>query len=104
MTEYNFIADFLDTFQSSPDWIKALWLLIPPSFLLAFVAMLLNFRRSPAKPSGELIYAVYRGSDDNIEIIRNALLLENRADLPALEQPAQEAGDLLTGRQDQPDH
>lgn len=37
MNDYNFWSDLLDTFQSSPDWIKALWLLIPPGFLLGLV-------------------------------------------------------------------
>ena len=44
MTDYNFWADLLDTFKSSPDWIKALWLTIPPGFLLALVALLMRYR------------------------------------------------------------
>ena len=44
MDHYNFWADLLDTYQSSSDMIKALWLLVPPTFLLALIAMLMRFR------------------------------------------------------------
>ncbi|CAN7224805.1 hypothetical protein [Pararhizobium sp. LjRoot238] len=68
MGDYNFWADLLDTFQSSPGWIKALWLLIPRGFLLALIAMLMRFRvaskRAAAALDGELIYSVRRGVDD----------------------------------------
>lgn len=44
MNNYNFWADLLFTFQSSPDWIKALWLLVPPAFLLAATVIMIWFR------------------------------------------------------------
>ena len=43
MQDYNFWADLLFTFQSSPDWIRALWLLVPPGFVLAVMAMVMRF-------------------------------------------------------------
>lgn len=41
----NFQVDLLDTFLSPADWIKALWLLIPPGFVLALIWL---FRRPAA--------------------------------------------------------
>lgn len=32
MEPYNFWQDFFDTYQSLNDWIKALWLIVPPVF------------------------------------------------------------------------
>ena len=43
MEYYNFWADLLDTFQSSPNAIKVVWLLIPPAFLLGLVALAMHF-------------------------------------------------------------
>ena len=45
MENYNFWADLLSTFRSMPDWIKALWPLVPPVFVLACVALVLSFLR-----------------------------------------------------------
>ena len=44
MTDYNFWADLLATFRSSPDWIKALWILSGPGFLLGVLALVLRHR------------------------------------------------------------
>lgn len=47
MQDYNFWADLLATFRASPDFIKALWLIVPPGFLLGvmgFVAWLVRWR------------------------------------------------------------
>ena len=44
MNEYNFLADLLDTFQSMDDWLKALALLIPPSFALGAAGLFLRHR------------------------------------------------------------
>lgn len=41
MQDYSFAADFLATFRASPDFIKALWLLVPPLFTLALLKLLL---------------------------------------------------------------
>lgn len=62
MDSYNFWQDLLDTFQSSPDWIKALWLLIPPGFVLALIGMVMCYRlgvkRSEKGLDGALVYEV----------------------------------------------
>ena len=77
MEGYHFWADLLDTFQSAPNWIKALWLalclLIPPGFLLALIALLMRFRiaskRAKMVFEGELIYSVHRGADGELLIV-----------------------------------
>ncbi|MEI4481846.1 MULTISPECIES: hypothetical protein [unclassified Phyllobacterium] len=85
MTEYNFISDFLDTFQSSPDWIKALWLLIPPGFLLGLIAMAMRFSIAKTqvapREQGELIYSVHRDAGNQLHIVRHIPLVDGN---PAL--------------------
>jgi hypothetical protein len=44
MSDYNFLADLLDTFQSMDDWLKALTLLIPPGFALGAAGLFLRHR------------------------------------------------------------
>ncbi|MCP1200232.1 hypothetical protein [Notoacmeibacter sp. MSK16QG-6] len=46
MSDYNFRADLLDTFQSAPDWIKALMLILPLAFVLGLIVVLLHHRRA----------------------------------------------------------
>ncbi|EJN00604.1 hypothetical protein [Phyllobacterium sp. YR531] len=78
MSDYNFWADFLDTFQSSPDWIKAIWLLVPPGFLLALIAMLIRLwignREADRDMTGELIYSIRRDSNNLLHIISHVPL------------------------------
>lgn len=45
MNDYNFWADLLASYRASPDLIKALWVLVPPAFLLGLVAVLRLTRR-----------------------------------------------------------
>lgn len=40
MDNYNFAADLLATFRASPDFVKALWLLVPPGFIIGLVIAL----------------------------------------------------------------
>lgn len=44
MDDYSFAADLLATFRASPDFIKALWLIIPPGFVLGLMGLLLRWR------------------------------------------------------------
>src|SRR5262245_61217374 len=85
MDEYNFLADVLDTFQFAPNWIKALWLLIPPGFLLALTSMVMRYRIASKKagtvPDGQLIYSVYREADDQFHIVSHGPQLDKK---PAL--------------------
>lgn len=81
MTDYNFWADFLDTFQSSPDWIKALWLLVPPCFLLGFMALMMRFMiggKENKSQYGELVYSVHQDRNKLLHIVSHASVLEER--------------------------
>ncbi len=44
MDNYNFRQDFFDTYQSLSDWMKTLWLIIPPTFVLGLVALVMRFK------------------------------------------------------------
>ncbi|OXT00532.1 hypothetical protein B7H23_10490 [Notoacmeibacter marinus] len=46
MDDYNFRADLLDTFQSAPDAIKALMLILPLAFALGLIVALLHHFRA----------------------------------------------------------
>ena len=98
MKDYNFWADLLDTFQSSADWIKALWLAMPPAFVLALV-WLFRWRVGRANAvdtiGGELLYTVYKEPNGLIQIYRHgdlddgnseSVLIEHQlgADMPRL--------------------
>lgn len=47
MGGYSFWGDLLDTYQSLPDWLKFMWLIVPPGFVLALVALLRHRPRPP---------------------------------------------------------
>lgn len=49
MDDYNFLADFLDTFQSSSDYIKTVIILTPPAFVLGIIHLLTRHRRQTAE-------------------------------------------------------
>lgn len=91
MGDYNFWADLLDTFQSSPDWIKALWLLIPPGFLLALIAMLMHYRiagkRADDTLDGELVYLLRRSVDGQLHIVSHAPQLDGNPAPMLLDPP-----------------
>lgn len=53
MDNYNFLADLLATFRASPDFIKALWLVIPPIFMLAVIGLLVWALRLRMRPKPE---------------------------------------------------
>ncbi len=71
MEDYNFWADVLNTFKLSAEWVKALWLVIPPAFVFGLIWL---FRRRvvPAADTmdGELLYTVYRQPNGLIHIYR----------------------------------
>lgn len=63
MAEYNFWAHLLDTYQSLNDVIKALWVIIPPLFVLAALALLRRRPRpSPATEPSFVVHRTPRGS------------------------------------------
>ncbi|MGF0540392.1 hypothetical protein ACQQ2Q_20550 [Agrobacterium sp. ES01] len=49
MDDYNFLADLLDTFQSSSDYIKTVIIMTPHMFVLGIVHLLTRHRRRTAE-------------------------------------------------------
>ncbi|PYE86656.1 hypothetical protein [Phyllobacterium leguminum] len=70
MESYNFWQDFFDTYQSLPDWLKALWLIIPPAFILGLVGLIARLKTDRElinpKTHGELVYLIYQ--DDKVRL------------------------------------
>ena len=58
----------LDTYLASPDIIKALWVLVPPAFLLGVVAVLRPRRGKVAAEEGELLYSIRRNRDGVVTV------------------------------------
>ncbi|MGO4448691.1 hypothetical protein AB4Y96_07130 [Phyllobacterium sp. TAF24] len=89
MNDYNFWAHLLDTFQASPDLIKAIWLLIPPVFVLGLLALTLRFRidskLADKAPDGELVYSVHRDKQNRVHIISHTKQLEGSSPLLLLD-------------------
>ena len=86
MEDHNFWADLLDTFQSSADWIKALWLVIPPGFVLALIWLF--FRRRVVRVDahgGELLYTIYKETNGLIQIYRHGELDGGKSELVLIE-------------------
>ncbi|MGY6644780.1 MAG: hypothetical protein ACXIVD_06120 [Salinarimonas sp.] len=63
---------FLGTYQSLADWIKALWLIVPPVFILLLTALLLRAKRRAPEIDGELVYTVHRDATGQYRILRHA--------------------------------
>ena len=74
---------FLGTYQSLADWIKALWLIVPPAFIFAMTALLARGRRAVPEADGELVYTVHRDAAGQYRILRHAPP-DAREDMPAL--------------------
>ena len=90
MEDYNFWRDLFDTYQSLPDWLKFAWLVLPPTFLLCFIALFMWFRLNtkPAQhaKSGDLIYSMVREENGQTKIYRHGSL--DKGDfLPLLPAP-----------------
>ena len=72
MQDYNFWADLLDTYQSLSIWIKTLWLIVPPTFLLVMLTIILRhkiaYRRANIKFHGELVYSIRRDDHKQLHV------------------------------------
>ena len=75
MESYNLWRDVLDTYQSSPDWIKALWLVSIPGFLLGVLALVLRYRvavrRLERFADGRPVWSVVAGTDGTYRVHRH---------------------------------
>lgn len=75
MEDYNFWQDFFDTYQSLPDWMKALWLIVPPAFLLGLIALIMRYRIASRQVdnaiTGDLVYTIHRDGSDRMRIYRH---------------------------------
>ena len=86
MEDYNLWADLLDTFQSSAEWVKALWLAIPPAFVLGLIWLF--FRRRVVRVDdlgGELLYTIYKEPNGLIQIYRHGDLIDGKSELVLIE-------------------
>jgi len=88
MDDYNFWRDLFDTYQSLPDWLKLLWLVVPPGFVLALTGLILrhrlaiqNFRAATGATTAAARQAEAIGSDSH------AIWVEDHHS-PALPTPA----------------
>ena len=99
MEDYNFWQDFFDTYQSLSDGTKALWLIVPPGFLLGLVALVMRYRVAVRQAEtglrGDLIYTIHQDSDGKIQIFRYGAALDRE---PALALPAPPAKQRVWGQ------
>ena len=71
MEDISAFQAFLGTYQSLADWIKALWLIVPPAFIFAMTALLLRGRRAVPEIDGELVYTVHRDTTGHYRVLRH---------------------------------
>ena len=96
MEEISAFQAFLGTYQSLADWIKALWLIVPPAFILLLTALLLRAKRPVPEVDGELVYTVHRDAAGQYRILRHVppddtpALLPLEPNPPALNPPERE--------------
>ena len=72
MDTYNFWQDVFDTYQSLPVGLQLAWLVLPPAFVLALVALTLRYRllsrRLGPVGRGDLVYTVYRNDFGSFDV------------------------------------
>ena len=71
MEETTFWQALFVTYQSLADWIKALWLIVPPAFIFAMTALLIRGRRAVPEVDGELVYTVHRDASGHYRVLRH---------------------------------
>jgi len=80
MDSYNFWADLFDTYQSTADWIKALWIVSVPAFVLGLVALVLRYRLAIAQGQVQVPMSSEPHMDDET-VARFRRVLSNRRGL-----------------------
>ena len=80
MEDYHFWQDFFDTYQSLSDPTKALWLIVPPGFLLGLMALITRHRvavrQAESSLRGDLIYTIHQDGNDKLHVYRHGAALE----------------------------
>jgi hypothetical protein len=91
MEDYNFWHDVFDTYQSLSDPTKALWLIVPPAFILGLIALIMRHRVAVRQAEngirGALVYTIRRDGDDKLHVYRHGPALEREPALLLLDQP-----------------
>ena len=92
MDDYNFWQDFFDTYQSLSNWTKALWLIVPPAFVLGLIALILHTRvavkEAETVQRGDLVYTIHRDVNDKLHVYRHGAALDGEPALVLLGQPS----------------
>ncbi|GEM_PF-3298370 len=67
--QYNIIADFLNKFHTSTEWIQFIWIIataiVCASFILLLKEAIKSFSKQPVLPEGKLVYSVYKKEHNN---------------------------------------
>jgi len=99
MDGYNFWKDFLDTYQSLSDAMKALWLIVPAAFVLGLVALILRtrvaLRKIQTAQRGDLVYTIHRDADDRLHVTRHGAALERAPALVLLDEASVAPGSRI---------
>lgn len=78
--QYSFWADLLNKFHTSSEWIQVLWLLALPLLLFGLSwcvkGVLVAFARRKSDAKGELVYSIYRNSENELLVYSHADTLE----------------------------
>ena len=95
--KYSFGADLLNTFQTSPEWIQGLWLLVVLLLLLGLCwcikEAIVAFAKRKSFPRGKLVYSIHRSDDNELLIYSYAEEPLEKGDteniilLPAMAKP-----------------
>ena len=98
MDDYHFWKDFFDTYQSLSNWTKALWLIVPPAFVLGLIALILRHRVAVKEAEhglrGDLVYTIHQDGDDKLCVYRHGAALDREPALLLLDQPS--GGDAVS--------
>jgi hypothetical protein len=64
--------ELLETYRSLNDWLKALWLVTPPGFVLGLTGLLLHHRRARVVkaelPGGQTLYSISQMDDGEMRV------------------------------------
>ena len=96
MDDYNFWQDFFDTYQSLSNWTKALWLIVPPAFVLGLMALILRHRvavkESETAKRGDLVYTICRDESDQLHVYRHEAAVGREPALVLLDEASKGDG------------